>query len=277
MATTDAGVTVSPEQPRRDKRMSLGEHLVELRRRLMIAVVGLVVGMIVAFFITDGIISLLNEPILEVAARRGQEITGETLTALNFTTVTSGFDLRMRIAFAIGLLISAPVWLWQLWAFVMPGLTRKEIRYTWAFMGAAIPLFFAGCAVGFFIIPHVIELMATFVPGGAALLFAYDTYYDFVFKFFIVLGCAFVLPVFLVAMNLAGIMSGRAILKGWRVAVLVAAVFSALATPAADVTSMLLLMGIMIVLYIAAAALSMLFDRRRTKREEALFASGRSA
>ena len=204
-------------------------------------------------------------------------MTGETLTALNFTTVTSGFDLRMRIAFAIGLLISAPVWLWQLWAFVMPGLTRKEIRYTWAFMGAAIPLFFAGCAVGFFIIPHVIELMATFVPGGAALLFAYDTYYDFVFKFFIVLGCAFVLPVFLVAMNLAGIMSGRAILKGWRVAVLVAAVFSALATPAADVTSMLLLMGIMIVLYIAAAALSMLFDRRRTKREEALFASGQSA
>lgn len=256
--------------PRRDKRMSLGGHLVELRRRLILAAIALIVGMVVAFFITDGVIALLNEPIRIIAERRGQEIEGQALTALNFSTVTSGFDLRVRIAFAIGLLISAPVWLWQLWAFVMPGLTKKEVRYTWGFMAAAVPLFFAGCAVGFLIIPHVIELMANFVPGGSALLFTYDTYYDFVFKFFIVLGCAFVLPVFLVALNVAGIMSGRAILKGWRVAVLIAAVFSALATPAADVTSMLLLMGIMIVLYLAAATLSLLFDRRKSKREKAM-------
>ena len=65
-----------------------------------------------------------------------------------FDTVTSGFDLRIRISFAIGLMISAPVWLWQIWAFIMPGLTRKEIRYTVGFLGAAIPLFFAGCYVG---------------------------------------------------------------------------------------------------------------------------------
>jgi sec-independent protein translocase protein TatC len=257
--------------------MTLGAHLVELRKRLIIAAAALVVGMIVAFFITDGVISLLNEPINVIAARRGVEMQGEALTALNFSTVTSGFDLRVRISFAIGLLISAPVWLWQLWAFIMPGLTKKEVRYTWSFVAAAIPLFFAGCAVGFLIIPHVIELMASFVPNGSALLFTYDTYYDFVFKFFIVLGCAFVLPVFLVALNVAGIMSGKAIIKGWRVAVLISAVFAALATPAADVTSMLLLMGIMIVLYFAAATLSLLFDRRRRKRDQALFPPGATA
>jgi sec-independent protein translocase protein TatC len=274
VVTTEPPRAGSADSPRREKRMSLGQHMVELRKRLMFAAAALIVGMVVAFFITDPVIALLNEPILEVAARRGLEMQGEPLTALNFTTVTSGFDLRIRIAFAIGLLISAPIWLWQLWAFIMPGLTRKEIRYTWSFIGAAIPLFFAGCAVGFFIIPHVIELMASFVPSGSALLFAYDTYYDFVFKFFIVLGCAFVLPVFLVALNVSGVMSGRAILKGWRVAVLVAAVFSALATPAADVTSMLLLMGIMIVLYFAAALLSLLFDRRKAKQERKLAAAG---
>lgn len=259
--------------------MSLAAHLVELRRRLMIAAVALVVAMVIAFFITDPLISLLNEPIRVIAAQRGEQLQGEALTALNFSTVTSGFDLRVRIAFAIGLLLSAPIWLWQVWAFVMPGLTKKEIRYTWGFLGAAIPLFFAGCAVGFLIIPHVIELMASFVPGGSALLFTYDTYYDFVFKFFIVLGCAFVLPVFLVALNVAGIMSGRAILKGWRVAVLVSAVFAALATPAADITSMLLLMGIMVVLYFAATLVSLFFDRRRRKREQRLLAeeSGRTA
>ena len=247
--------------------MSLGAHLIELRRRLVIAALALVVGMVVAFFLADWVIQLLNVPIDQIAERRGQDMSGNTLTALNFNTVTSGFDLRMRIAFAIGLLLSSPVWLWQLWAFIMPGLTKKEIRYTWAFAGAAVPLFFGGCAVGFLIVPHAIELMSTFIPSSAANLFQYDTYYDFVFKFFLILGIAFVLPVFLVALNLAGIMSGRAILKGWRIAVLIAAGFAAIATPAADVTSMLLLMGIMIVLYIAAALLSMLFDRRRRKRE----------
>ena len=91
-------------------------------------------------------------------------------------------------------------------------------------------------------------------------------YYDFVFKLLIVIGIAFVLPVFLVALNLAGVMSGIAILKGWRIAVLVAFVFAALATPAADIVSMLMLAGMLVVLFFAAAGLSILFDKRRAKR-----------
>ncbi|KAA9152026.1 twin-arginine translocase subunit TatC [Microbacterium lushaniae] len=244
--------------------MSLGQHLIELRKRLMIAAAALVVGMIVAFFITDGVIDVLTEPIRTVAADRGTD-----LVALNFDTVTSAFDMRMRIAFAIGLLLSAPVWMWQIWAFIMPGLTRKETRYTVGFVAAAVPLFFGGCVVGVIIMPHIIELMATFVPDQGAQLFTAVTYYDFVFKLLIVIGVAFVLPVFLVALNLAGVMSGKAILKGWRVAVLVATIFAALATPAADVVSMLLLAGILVVLFFAAAGLSMLFDRRRRRRENA--------
>lgn len=244
--------------------MTLGAHLIELRRRLFIAAGALVVGMIVAFFVTEPIIELLSVPIRTIAAQQGREYTG-----LNFTTVTSGFDLRMRIAFAIGLLISAPVWLWQVWAFIMPGLTKKETQYTWGFLGAAIPLFFGGCTVAFFVLPHVIEIMAGFVPTGMAQFFEYSTYYDFVFKFLLVLGIAFVLPVFLVALNVAGIVSGRDILKGWRVAILVCTIFAAVTTPPADVFSMLLLMGSMIVLYFGATLISMLFDRRKRKRDQA--------
>ena len=253
-----------PEGPRRDKRMSIGAHLVELRKRLMIAALALVVGMAVAFAITDPIIHLITEPIRVIAERRGDDFS-----ALNFTSVTSAFDLRMRIAFTIGIFLSAPVWLWQIWAFIMPGLTKKEIKYTWGFLGAAIPLFFGGCVVGFLVLPHVIEVMAEFVPTGMAQFFDYSTYYDFVFKFLLVLGIAFVLPVFLVALNLAGIMSGRDILKGWRVAILVCTIFAAVTTPPADVFSMLLLMGSMIVLYFAATFISMLFDRRKRKRDAA--------
>lgn len=249
--------------------MSLAQHLAELRKRLMIAVLALLVGMIVAFIVTDPVIDLLTEPIRIVAAQRDDDSI-----ALLFNTVTSGFDLRMRIALAIGILLSAPVWLWQIWAFVMPGLTRKEVRYTVGFLAAAVPLFFAGTVVAWIVAPHIIEVMANFVPeGSTSLLYQYDIYYDFIFKLLLVVGIAFVLPVFLVALNFAGVMSGRDILKGWRVAILVATIFAAFATPAVEVVSMLLLAGILIVLFFAAAGVSLLFDRRRRKRETALLAA----
>ena len=250
-----------PEGPRRDKRMSIGAHLIELRKRLMIAAAALIVGMIVAFAITSPIIDWITEPVRAIAAQRG-----DNLSAINFSAVTAAFDLRMRIAFSIGIFLSAPIWLWQIWAFIMPGLTRKEIRYTVGFVASAVPLFFAGCYVGILIVPHVIELMWSFTPDGAANLYNAADYYDFVFKLMLVIGVAFVLPVFLVALNVAGIMSGKAILKGWRVAVLIATLFAALATPAADVVSMLMLAGILVVLFFAAAGVSMLFDRRKARR-----------
>jgi sec-independent protein translocase protein TatC len=245
--------------------MSLAQHLVELRKRLMIAALALVVGMVVAFIVTEQVIDVLSVPIEMIAQQRGTEFA-----KLNFTSITAGFDLRLRIAFAIGILVSAPVWLWQIWAFLMPGLTRKEIRYTVGFVAAAVPLFFAGTVVGWLTMPHIIELMAQFVPEQGSLLFDSQYYYDFILKLLLIVGVAFVLPVFLVALNFAGVVSGMAILKGWRIAVLVAVVFAGLATPAADIFSMLMLAGILIVLYIAAAGVSLLVDRRRRKRDATL-------
>lgn len=256
----------SPEAPLRERRMTLAAHLVELRKRLIIAVVGLAVGMVVAFLVTDPIIWFITAPIRILDAQRATETP---FAQLVFSAVSSGFDLRMRIALAIGLLISAPIWLWQVWAFIMPGLTRKEIRYTLSFVGAAIPLFFAGCYVAVLVAPHVIEIMSTFVPEGGVNYFDAKQYYDFIFKFVLVVGISFVLPVFLVALNVAGVMTGRAILQGWRVAILIACLFAAITTPAADIFSMLLLAGILVVLYFAAAGVSLLFDRRRRKLEAA--------
>jgi sec-independent protein translocase protein TatC len=268
VAPADPSRPAAAKTAKRDKRMSLGQHLVELRRRLLIGVLALVIGMVLAFLVTDSIIYLLTLPIQQIAAQRGED-----LVELNFTTVTAGFDLRMRIAFAVGLLISAPVWLWQIWAFLMPGLTRKEAGYTIGFVAAAIPLFFGGVFVGWLIMPHIVELMAQFVPDGAAQFFQYDYYYDFILKLLLAVGIAFILPVFLVALNVAGILSGRGILKGWRVAVLVIVVFAAIATPAADIPSMLLLAGILVLLYLGAAGVSLLFDWRKARRERGLLAA----
>lgn len=259
---TELNVEAQPEDGKRDRRMSLGEHLREARKRLIIAVIGLAAGMVIAFIVTDPIINFLTEPIRIIDEERGGDFA-----ELMFTGIASGFNLRIRMALSIGLLLSAPVWLWQIWAFVMPGLTKKEIRYTLAFVGAAIPLFFAGGYVAVLVAPHVIEVMSNFVPEIGVNFFDSDYYYDFILKFVLVIGVSFVLPVFMVALNLAGVMSGAAMLKGWRVAILVASLFAAIATPAADIGSMLLLAGILVVLYFAAALLSLLFDRRKKKRE----------
>ncbi|WP_442922445.1 twin-arginine translocase subunit TatC [Microbacterium sp. Root61] len=254
----------SPGQRRaRDKRMSLGAHLVELRRRLLISVIGIIVGMIAGFILSGPIIELLIHPINLIAERTGH-------AELNVDTVSGGFDMRMRIAFVVGIFLSAPVWLSQIWLFIMPGLTRKELRYTVGFLCAAIPLFFAGLTVGWLLAPHVIELMSSFVPDGAVTFFQYSYYMDFILKLLLVIGVAFVLPVFLVLLNVAGVLSGMAILRGWRVAILVITIFAAAATPAADVTSMLILAGILVVLYFAAAGVSLLFDRRRAKRDASI-------
>ena len=265
MATAERPQLGAEDQPRRDKRMSLGQHLVELRKRIVISIIGLVVAMVVAYLLTDWIIWAMTEPIRIVAEQRGEGAA----VSLMYSTITGPFDLRLRISFAVGVILSAPIWLWQLWAFLMPGLTKKEIRYTVGFVSAAVPLFFAGCFVGWWVMPHIVEIMATFSAEGADNLYEAKFYYDFVFKLVLVVGVSFVVPVFLVALNLAGIMSGMAILKSWRVAVLIAVAFAGLATPAADIVSMLMLAGILIVLFFAAAGLSMLFDRRRAKRAAA--------
>ncbi len=107
--------------------MSLGAHLKEARRRLIIAVIGLVLGMVVAIFVTDPVIWYITEPIRIIDAQRG---TDTPFAQFVFSGISTGFDLRLRIAFAIGMLLSAPVWLWQIWAFIMPGPTRKEVRWS---------------------------------------------------------------------------------------------------------------------------------------------------
>ena len=243
--------------------MSLGAHLIELRKRLLIAVAGLVVGMIVAFIVTEPVIEFLTLPISEI-----DEKQGVAYASLISTTVTGWFDLRMRMALSIGFLLSAPVWLWQVWAFIMPGLTSREIRYTLGFVGAAIPMFVAGGYVAILLAPNVIEMLASFSPSqDAATLFTAREYYDFILKFVLAIGVGFVIPVFLVALNFAGIVSGRAIFKGWRAAVLIITLFAGITTPAADAFSMLLLAGVLVVLYLLAATLSLLLDRFRRKKD----------
>ncbi len=244
--------------------MSLAQHLLELRRRLFIAAGAVLVGAILGFIASDFILGALMSPINRIADARN--------AILNFATITGSFDLKMQIALYSGVIISSPVWLWQIWAFIIPGLTRKEKRYGFGFFFAAIPLFFLGCVAGWYVLPNIVSIMTGFAPESTSAVTDAKLYFDFVLKLVLAVGIAFVLPVFVVLLNFVGVLSASAIIKGWRWAILAITLFTAIATPAADVLSMFLLAIPMVLLYFIAAGIAWLHDRRAARRTDALIA-----
>lgn len=238
--------------------MSLARHLAELRKRLLRATVGILAGIVGSWFLTDWVWSALESPIRQLAKSQNPTI--------NFTNITGAFDLRMQIALILGIILSSPVWLYQLFAFLVPGFSAKEKKYVFGFIFSAIPLFLAGCGAGWLVFPHVVELVASFVPEGSANYYDAKYYFDFVLKLVLVVGIAFELPVFLVLLNFTGVLAAKTILKGWRIAILAIMLFTAIATPAADVLSMLLLAAPMVALYFVAVGVGFLHDRAADRR-----------
>ncbi|MEY4396392.1 MAG: twin-arginine translocase subunit TatC [Actinomycetota bacterium] len=243
--------------------MSLGEHLVEFRRRLFLTAAAIAVGSVGGFFVADAVWAALSAPLQVVAS------TSDRLAQINYTSISEAFDTKLAIAATVGVVATSPFWLWQVWAFVTPALVRREKAYILGFFGSAVPLFLAGCAAGWWVFPHVVELMTGFAPDGTTTLLTARYYLDFSVKFILAIGIGFVLPVFLVLLNFTRLLSARSIIKGWRWAIVLITTFTALATPAADVLSMFLLAIPMVVLYYLAALIAFLHDRRLAKREAA--------
>jgi sec-independent protein translocase protein TatC len=241
--------------------MPLIEHLLELRKRLMWSAVGILAGGVVGFLLSDWVLELLTAPL---------QSQGRRLATINFGSVTGAFDVRFEIAIIVGVVISSPIWLFQIFAFLTPAFTRQEKKYVFGFFFSAVPLFLAGCAAGAFVIPHIVGLMVSFAPGGTASLLDGKGYLDFALRLVLVVGVAFVLPVFLVLLNFVGVLPGKSILKSWRIAILAVTIFTAVATPSADIISMLLLAIPMIILYFVAVGIAILHDRRKARRDAAL-------
>lgn len=245
--------------------MSLGEHLVELRKRLMIAAIAIVLGMVAGWALSGRVWQLLSRPVDDL-----KEVGRDAILAYN--DISSGFDTRMQIALFIAVLIASPVWLYQVWAFLAPGLTRREKLYGVGFLAAAVPLFLGGAYAGWSVLPNIVRLMASFQPSDDAFYLNPRLYLEFAIRLLLAVGVGFVMPVLLVMLNFIGVMRGRSILKAWRVAIMVIILFAAIATPAADVWSMFILAVPMIVLYFVAVAIALLHDRRLDKRRAAEFA-----
>jgi len=239
-------------------------HLGELRVRLTRAVLSVVLASIVAAFFYDQLFHLVTAPFTTIKEQYARE--GATVT-LNFGNIGDPFTFALKICAMAGLFAASPVWMYNLWAFVAPGLHKRERRYGIAFVAVTVPLFLGGAALAYVFLPKGFDLLIGFNPDpqGVTNIIGLNDYLSFVLRMFLVFGIAFVMPVFLVALNLAGIVRGRTLLRAWRQVIMGSFVFAAVATPSGDPYTMTALAVPMVFLYYIAAFISVFTDRRRAR------------
>jgi len=247
-------------------RMPLIDHLRELRSRVVKSASVIALASIIGWFYYNEIITKLAEPVCDLKA--AQSTGSDNCGALYINGVLGPLNLQIKVAILAGVIIAAPIWLYQLWAFIAPALHRKEKRNSIFFIVAATPFFAAGAYLGYTILPIAVEVLFGFTPDALNNLVKFDDYLDFVMRAILLFGIAFELPVFLITFNLIGFLSGRAILKPWRAWVFGITLFVAGFTPSADPLSMLALAVPLILLYLLAGGFALLNDRRRAKKSQ---------
>ena len=244
--------------------MSIISHLQEFRKRIVLSAGGIVLGSVGGWFTYGTLIKTLSKPVCGVSTQIAD------CDALYVSGVLGPLNLHIKIALLVGVMLSAPYWLYQLWAFVAPGLHKREKKWSVLFIIAATPFFAAGVTLGYLILPLAIKVLLGFTPTSLDNLIKFDDYLDFVVRIMLIFGLAFELPVFLVALNIAGALTGKAILKPWRGSVFGIFLFTAAFTPTGDPITMLALALPLCALYFLAGGISMLNDRRRNRKKSLL-------
>jgi sec-independent protein translocase protein TatC len=243
--------------------MPLVEHLRELRSRLVKSGIAIAAGMVIGWIYYAEIFAWISEPFTDVIAAAkadGQDVV------LALTGVADPFVLQIQVSAAAGLALSSPVWLYQLWRFVTPGLHRNERRWAIGFAAVATPLFAAGIALAYIVMPLGLEILLGFTPANVENIVSVDRYLSFFLRTILVFGVGFLTPLLIVLLNFAGILSGRRLISWWRWIIFTVFIFSAIATPTGDPINLILLAGPIMFLVIIAVGISLLNDRRRARK-----------
>ncbi|MFD5626814.1 MULTISPECIES: twin-arginine translocase subunit TatC [unclassified Streptomyces] len=254
-------------------RMPLAEHLRELRNRLAKAMLAIVAITVVAAFFYNDIINLITRPILDSVGcdqsfeQLAKSTSGEPCAQITINGLLTPFTLALKVSLMAGVVLASPVWLYQLWGFVAPGLHRHEKKYAYAFVGTGAPLFLGGAYFAYSVLPTTAKVLLDFTPDGTSNLLPLDDLLDLVTRMVLVFGLSFELPLLLVFLNLTGAITGRRMLSWWRAMIMGITVFAAVATPSTDPLTMLALAGPIWILYFGAVAFSLLNDRRRRRRD----------
>ncbi len=265
-AAAAAGGSGRPPNP--DGRMSLIEHIRELRSRVLKILLALTVGSIIGWIFFGPVWKFIERPYckIEIHGRPAGALYGSKECTLFVTGIFDSFFLHLKIAIVVGILISSPVWLYQLWAFVAPGLYRRERRWTYLFVGTAVPLFALGAGFAYLAMTHGLQFLLGLVPVGALPIITINTYLGYAMAMLLIFGVAFEVPLTLVILNLAGVLTHARFRKWRRMMIFGVFAFAAVATPSPDPFTMLLLAVPCVVLVELAEMVVWANDRRRARR-----------
>ena len=247
-------------------QMALKEHLREFRNRFLRAAAATVIASVAGFFLYTPVMAAIQEPLQRIAEDPDRQVT------INYSAVGSPFDLLIQVSLTMGLVLASPVWLYQLWAFLLPALRPKEKWYAVGFVLSSILLFLGGVVVAWFCMPVAVMTLTMFTPPEGANIIEAKNYIAFILRLLISFGISFVIPVVLFGLNLLGLLRGRTILKSWRWVVVLVALLAAMTTPGTDVLTMFYLMAPLLILFFLAVGLCLLNDRKRDRREAELAA-----
>jgi sec-independent protein translocase protein TatC len=248
-----------------DGSMTLFEHLRELRYRLVVAALAILVGTVVAWFFHEQLQHLLRYPYDVGIAQLKANNPGSNTLIVN-QGIASPLSLALKVSGLAGLVLSSPIWLWQLWSFIVPGLLAKEKKWALIFIGAATPLFLAGVAVGYLVMPKGIMVLLSFTQDGVTNLQDVNQFLSFLMRIMIVFGVAFLIPLVVLMLNILGVIPARYLSKYRTYVVFGTFVFGAIATPSTDPFSMLALAAPMTLLFLAAEVIAHVLDRRKARR-----------
>ena len=242
--------------------MSLREHLSELRHRLLWSIGAVIVGAILGYVFSDHLLQLLETPYCSLP----EKIRGVGDCQLFFLHPLDAFSVKINLALVTGLILSSPVWLYQLWAFVAPGLRSKERRWGIAFVASSIALFALGATFAFLVLHPALDFLLGALGPHVKSLLGVEQYLGFLGTLLLIFGASFEFPLLLVLLNFSGILPFTRLQSFWRATVVGVFAFAAVATPSQDPLSMLALAVPMCALYAGALGIAWLHDRNKARR-----------
>ncbi|MFT4294279.1 MAG: twin-arginine translocase subunit TatC [Micropruina sp.] len=250
--------------------MSLGDHLRELRYRVVFSLVFIVLGMIVVAVFYNQVYMFLAQPWL-YAKEILRETNPELSTQMVLSGVASPLMLALKICGVGGLVLTSPIWLYQVWAFIVPALMAKEKRWALIFIAVALPLFLAGVAIGYLVLPQGVSVLMAFTPQSVPItnLIEIDKFLELMLQLMVVFGIGFLLPVVVVGANFVGVLKASQLAKARTYVIFGTFVFGAAATPSTDPFSMCALAIPMSLLFIVAEVVCRAHDKRKARKAAA--------
>lgn len=227
--------------------MTLFEHLAELRTRLIVSLVAIVVGMTVVWFFYDSVIHFMLQPYSSyVGHHKSKDFTGGQLVT---TGPLEGFSTRLKVCGYGGVILAAPVIIWELWRFITPGLHKNEKRYVVPFASAAVVLFASGVATAILVFPKALDWLIGVSGTGIVPLFSPSRYFTLYVAMCVIFGAVFMYPLVLIFLELVEVVSSTTWRKWRRPAIVVICLVAAVITPSSDPFSFLAMAVPMLVLY----------------------------